>query len=485
MSDNPTTTSDSIRNTTVSQYQTSNTPHPSRYPSAVRQSSLSPSQSETIHHTLRPLPPQRAETSTTSVVHPTLSIQQQANVCIPSTTTPITQPSNTHSTMAAHTTSTSSPTSPDPIQQLATALQQSMTTAAAKPLRLANFTPPTFTGAASESLKNWLEEYTHYSNYMNWTEDQMVKAVPLILQGRAKQVYQDLSLDDRMKWSVIKQTMEKAFGIDASAQLLNFHTLNRVQQTNESVGSYAHDLLQRLQKANITDQQHIMSSFYMGLLPEIKAKVILMQSEDFTQLEKNASIVQQSLQANGRDSVNVIQTSPPTTSTSQQYQSSSPDSQTFFPSGQRSQAPFPHARNTYRNEMNMYSPPNDTQYGQRNIRQPYQQRSSQQGPFTTSSRPTRYQNYHKPPRPPSPYPRSMPRAPGPNTVPTSRGPVSAWCQRHNKTREDYEQTMKPPSTSPYCRNCDSYHPFGEHDNIRCYVCNQIGHIARNCTQNFH
>ena len=184
----------------------------------------------------------------------------------------------------------------DPMTQLAAALHN-LSANSNSPARLADFPPPTFEGKATENLKAWKEEIQQYSDYMGWTELQKVKAVPLLLQGRAKQVFQELNMDERMIWKKITQVLDQAFGHDSSSQLLTFHNINRMQKAGESVHVYAHDLLERLDKASITDKRHMSQMFYYGLLPEIKQKVILMDSKDFITLEKNASIVQLSLQA--------------------------------------------------------------------------------------------------------------------------------------------------------------------------------------------
>ena len=64
------------------------------------------------------------------------------------------------------------------------------------------------------------------------------------------------------EWSGRKKTqvLDKAFGHDTSSQLLT--NINRMQKAGESVPAYAHDLLQRLDKAGITDKRHMSQMFY-------------------------------------------------------------------------------------------------------------------------------------------------------------------------------------------------------------------------------
>ena len=72
---------------------------------------------------------------------------------------------------------------------------------------------------------------------MGWTVQQKVKAIPLLLQGRTKQVYQELNMDDRMDLDMVTRTLEQAFGDDPSSQLLTFHAINRVQEVGETVNA--------------------------------------------------------------------------------------------------------------------------------------------------------------------------------------------------------------------------------------------------------
>jgi hypothetical protein len=125
-----------------------------------------------------------------------------------------------------------------------------------------------------------------------------MKALPLLLgnmlEGRAKQVFDGIPEMEKT-WSNTVKKLQESFGFDPTRNLLNFHNLDRVQKQDESVTDYAQDLLKRLKVARITDERHLMASFFRGLLPAIKDKLITMRSETFAELKQNAPIVQLSL----------------------------------------------------------------------------------------------------------------------------------------------------------------------------------------------
>ena len=47
---------------------------------------------------------------------------------------------------------------------------------------------------------------------------------------QTKQVFQELSMDDRMIWEKVTHVLDQAFGHDISSQLLTFNNINRVQK---------------------------------------------------------------------------------------------------------------------------------------------------------------------------------------------------------------------------------------------------------------
>ncbi len=161
-------------------------------------------------------------------------------------------------------------------------------------MRASQFPAPKFHGKSDELLEDWLQSLAEYSTAVGWDLPQRMKALPLLLGGRAKQVYDGIPTTEKTWGNTVKR-LQETFGFDPTRNLLNFHNLDRVQKEDESVTDYAQDLLKRLKVARITDERHLMASFFRGLLPAIKDKLITMRSETFAELEKNATIVQLSL----------------------------------------------------------------------------------------------------------------------------------------------------------------------------------------------
>lgn len=173
--------------------------------------------------------------------------------------------------------------------------------------RAQTFQAPTFCGNADESIEHWIIDLLEYAKYVNWSEGHLLASLPMLLKGRAKQVYQDTSPTDKVTWNAAVSKLQQAFGTDASANMLRFQQLERIQGQFESVRDYAVDLMKRMRLAKITDDKHMMSYFYRGLLPNIRRELMIMKPETLRDMERYANIIELNNKANGDSTAEAVQ----------------------------------------------------------------------------------------------------------------------------------------------------------------------------------
>jgi hypothetical protein len=305
-------------------------------------------------------------------------------------------------------------------------------------MRGTDFTPPKFTGTAMESFDQWMVDLEEYALCMQWTVEHKVRSLPLLLRGRAKQVYQDLSPQVKKSWDATIGKLQRSFGFDPTTNLLNFHNLDRVQTHEETVSDYAQDLLIRLKQAHVADEQHMMSSFYRGLLPNIKRQVVLMKSNSFSELEKNATIVQMSLKSNGdrQEGISAINETNKEKGKHVAFQQ--------VPNNSRENS---RERNR---DMNNYRRRPDSPYV-----------NAGQSQDRRNDAPASNRNNNQ------------------NTGQHNTGQRQNWA-RPAQQRQDYAQ----PGYAPFCRQCNTEHQFGQHTNPTCWRGQTRGHVASRCDQNF-
>ena len=318
-----------------------------------------------------------------------------------------------------------------------------------------------------------------YATYVKWSESQKVSSLPLLLQGRAKQIYQDLPPAAKSSWASVLSRLEESFGIDAATNILTFQKLDRIKGNDESVRDYAKDLLQRLRNAKITNDQHIMSCFFRGLLPNIRNQVIMMQPKSLSELEKFACIVELNITANGDSTAVAIQdaisqvTAGVTTRLTQDnaaeiHQNLSTDNRRVrF----RSQSPGDNQRK----------------------RAPYQQdqRYNQQQTRPSSPHPFREESSHRLQQNQQYNNRQYSAQQSSQDARSQQQPRPAYREQRANNQNNRQQSQnqrqfaqRNPHPQPFCQQCDERHEWSHHTNPICSRCGTKGHAASECPQGF-
>ena len=193
-----------------------------------------------------------------------------------------------------------------------------------KSIQLAQNLPPLpkFSGELSDGgfgmdiFQDWLEQFELISNVLNWSSQ--AKLVNLItrLQGQAYSFFRSCTLEQCTDYSLLVAELKRRFKlvILPSIQTNLFH--DRKQHVSESVDAYAQELRTLFHKAypsvqqgtretEVLGQTILTNQFVLGLLPDIKVKIVGSEG-DFKQLLLKARFEEVKLHELG-----VIQSSPP------------------------------------------------------------------------------------------------------------------------------------------------------------------------------
>ena len=187
---------------------------------------------------------------------------------------------------------------------------------------------PKFSGESSDGgfckdiFQDWLEQFELIANVLGWSSQ--AKLVNLItrLQGQAYSFFRSCTIEQRTDYSLLVAELKKRFTpVTLPAIQTNlFH--DRKQHVSESVDAYAQELRTLFNKAYPSVQQGtreaealgqtiLTNQFVVGLLPDIKAKIVGSEG-NFNQLLLQARFEEVKLRELG-----VIQSSSPSVSVTQ------------------------------------------------------------------------------------------------------------------------------------------------------------------------
>ena len=156
----------------------------------------------------------------------------------------------------------------------------------AAPVRL-NIKPETFHGLQSEDATRWMAKFERYARLQAWTDQQEVEAVGMFLHGPAELWYLENHLDFHQDPGRLRRRFLQRFGVDANREAADESLLARRQNREETIDSYAYDILSRCHKLGKAPRETI-AAFIRGLLPEIKGQVAVMQPQTMEEAERIA-----------------------------------------------------------------------------------------------------------------------------------------------------------------------------------------------------
>ena len=334
--------------------------------------------------------------------------------------------------------------------------------------------PPSFHGTAKENFNRFVREVDRYSVAVGWSDQQTARYAPFMLKGRALQVYDDIPAQHKNSWTALVTHMRTIHPFNDNRAAHAFSSLNRTQGQQESVSAYTHDMLNVFADANMTDEELKVWMYIKGLLPTLRAFVMVQPCKNMAEAETaalkaemahNTGTLSSATQA---QQVNYLLTQPTST------ESSTP----FAP-------PAPPVSVTPTNTVaSVDTTPNQSARQRSNQRSNQRPRanSANAQPRPSSNAPMVTYNIQAP-QPRMPRFQSRMRYPQPARFRYPSAPPRPYGQSFPYRQRQSFQTQARSTYTPasrYCRQCQVPHPEGQHVSPTCYHCGQPGHLRSQC-----
>ena len=210
----------------------------------------------------------------------------------------------------------------------------------------------------------------------------------------------------------------------------------------------------------MTDDAANINQYLNGLKPEIRDRMLLMKPASLADAEMNALLLEKSLKDSPETQLlNTIKTL--TEEIRKEHakvvDSAATADKVAFSSPQPSFAPrSPRPQRPYQAHSNNYRPPNPGRYNTNNSYQRNKQYSQQ----------PRYQNNNNNWTDPAPGTRYQ--NPGYQNSYQSCYQRSQQQNRYQNTPQGQYEPQQQRNFNPFCRGCNTYHPFGQHTNQHNY-----------------
>ncbi len=367
------------------------------------------------------------------------------------------------------------------------------------------FDPPKFDGEAG-TFRQWLTDFQDYTACLNWSDNQKLSTLPLLLRNRAKQYYQELPVTQKSTLGKAIASLQSHFGSRSATDFIHFNQLDYKQAQNENVHAYATEICQRLITAGITDERHKLQCFYNGLQTHIKSQILLSQPKTLAECEQLALLAEQNTKANHtaavQEAVSAVTNAVTQKMSYLNAQTTSSNSQSQSQGSNEECENFDIQHNsTYNDNRNSQPQPQAAQIQHIQFQQqPWVNHIAQQ-PYSfpqhqpqTQPQQTQHPTVHYP----SNQASCNSATPHQNNQ-TSYGFLQHQSQVLAAQQDSYPgqcTTTRSPSLgpaqqvplfkqNPYCKQCGIRHIFGQHDNPTCSKCGTQGHTRKTCTQSCH
>ena len=160
------------------------------------------------------------------------------------------------------------------------------------------FAPPLSRGIDIEDAESWMTGFEKYSTYRDFSEQERLRLLVVLLQDEAPYWYDSLEAAIRASWAVLKDAFEQRF---QHSELLRYRKANdlwqRVHGVGENVDSYV-TAVKKLAKATDVQGEQLCYAVQRGLHPQILAHVIQAQTttvDDLLTVELRAASSARSL----------------------------------------------------------------------------------------------------------------------------------------------------------------------------------------------
>ena len=144
------------------------------------------------------------------------------------------------------------------------------------------------------TLNEFLFDYKLGAEAMAWTDIQMIRRLPLHLKGMAKQVFANLTVDDRSTWEKISKAFQKNILIEPSPRIHLNSFRRRVMKQGETPVQFAYALRMLVGEAftEATSEQKkafLFDQFIHGIPGKLRSQIL--DKETFDDAVKKAQMI--------------------------------------------------------------------------------------------------------------------------------------------------------------------------------------------------
>ena len=327
---------------------------------------------------------------------------------------------------------------------------------------------PNFAGADNESYEQWQDKFQSSALLHDWPQQKQILLLHQALTDRAFAYYQNLPDSDKVTIDTVFAALKSRFGLASKNIMMRLQELNRKQGPDEDVATYTKDILAILERLEMRDAAANINQYLAGLKPEIQDKMLLMKPVSLRDAELNALLLEKANKENPE--TKLLATLKTLTEEMRKEHAKTVDSAASV------QLQVAHAQA----EMDATTQPRSPASPNSFQRQPYNARQTQSYDNRSTGFPRpqfnqqrsytpRYNNnYSQRPQGQRPYQSQPPRYQANNQYqypannqyqaqPNQRN-FSNGYQRNNQQPYNNQRT----NSSPFCRQCNVPHTFGQH-----------------------
>lgn len=147
--------------------------------------------------------------------------------------------------------------------------------------------PKSFGGTTSESVEEFIKNFTRAAKANRWTEETKLLQLPCYLEGSALDYFETVE-GQCENFEAAVQKLKFAFKSSVESERNYFKLLNRKQRRNEDLWTFFNDVLKLCYNSNqeMSDPEKV-GFIIRGLQPKILEKVNLMDNSTLEKLRKN------------------------------------------------------------------------------------------------------------------------------------------------------------------------------------------------------
>ena len=142
------------------------------------------------------------------------------------------------------------------------------------------------------AFEEWADRVLHVFRILRWTNAMQAEYIPLLLEGRAKHVYDSFSRRVKQNFEAVMEKLKENFSLLERPMLHRSILLQRKQRPNESIADYTTEMLKIFTKLGINDDTSSLLHYVEGMLPHIRQQVIRALPNTIQKAEQMAQVIE-------------------------------------------------------------------------------------------------------------------------------------------------------------------------------------------------